>query len=162
LGLVKSFVNSFLIFWGAFLYIMVMLDLRAIILKELPPFVTYHYSATLMLDSLSTMLSNKVTLENIIGLTALIFAALLMGFVSDSFFDSIFTPILFTIITIVLSIPFYQLIYYYSTTSGIPQEILSSRLSKGFLNMIIAIVFSIIGKSAVKEEKPIIMKEIES
>jgi len=161
MGIVKSFVNSFLIFWSSYLYIMITLDIRAILVKELPPLITYQFVASLILDSLPFMLSQGISLTYIIGFSSLVFAAILIGFVSDSFVDALLGSIFFIVISIILSIPFYQFIYL-STAGGGSQIQISDRIPKGFLNMIIAIVFSIIGKMAIKEEEPILMKEIES
>ena len=159
MGIVKAFVNSFLVFWSSYLYIMILLDVRAILIRELPPLVTYQFVANLMLDSLPLLISKGFSLYYVIGFSSLILAAILIGLISDSFIDALLGSIFFIVISIILSIPLYQLIYV-STTGGGSQISISDRIPKGFLNMIIAIVFSIIGKMVIKEEKPILMKEI--
>ncbi|MGQ4891086.1 MAG: hypothetical protein ACP6IP_01220 [Candidatus Njordarchaeia archaeon] len=167
MGLIKSFVDSFFVFWASMLILTFFMDLRSIVLKELTPLLNMYYTAEALLASpFNIFFKLDLGVENIIGLATFILAAFLLGILAKSGFDLFWNAIIFTLIIFVIALPIDQVVAIGIRSGGDIGKILSQidvgdKVQYFLVDFILYFPFAVIGRSYSLEEEPELSKTIE-
>lgn len=168
LGLIKSFVDSFFVFWSGTLLLILLVDVRAIIFKELPPLTSLYYTSEIIFSSVYQIFFNlDINTLSITGLIVFLVSAVLLGILSKSPFDIIWTGLIFTSLLFILALPLDSFIYYMFQSGGnIGQALhqtgnINLKVLYALTDLMLFIPLALVGRSYALEKEPETSKEIE-
>ncbi len=168
MGLLKSFVDSFFVFWAGFIMIMIALDIRAIILRELPPLINYYYAGDLLLRSpYEVFFQFNFRFEYVAGLIVLIISSILLGILTKSSLDVLWDTLIYTILITLFAISIDKIVVLaMSGTTDIATLISQipnprEKAIGALLVLVFAFAFILVGRSYAREKEEEPFKEIE-